>query len=118
MSTQMGTSGNLPFYFYFWVYFILFYFTLFYFTLLCFVYISSLFDLSVYIFFIFFSFFLFLFLSFSFSFSFLLFLLSSMVIYYKNALSRFRTCDPGVISTMLYRLSYESLSSVIDTRCI
>ena len=28
----------------------------------------------------------------------------------KNALSRFRTCDPGVISTMLYRLSYESLT--------
>ena len=27
----------------------------------------------------------------------------------KSALGRSRTCDPGVISTMLYRLSYESL---------
>ena len=30
----------------------------------------------------------------------------------KNALGRSRTCDPGVISTMLYRLSYESLHSI------
>ena len=36
--------------------------------------------------------------------------LSSLCCDIKNALSRFRTCDPGVISTMLYRLSYESLT--------
>ena len=35
---------------------------------------------------------------------------SSLCCDIKNALSRFRTCDPGVISTMLYRLSYESLT--------
>ena len=49
-------------------------------------------------------------------FSFLLFLFFSSLVFsslccdIKNALSRFRTCDPGVISTMLYRLSYESLT--------
>ena len=44
-------------------------------------------------------------------FSFLLCILfSSLCCDIKNALSRFRTCDPGVISTMLYRLSYESLT--------
>ena len=49
-------------------------------------------------------------------FSFLLFsslyslLFSSLCCDIKNALSRFRPCDPGVISTMLYRLSYESLT--------
>ena len=37
-------------------------------------------------------------------------LFSSLCCDIKNALSRFRTCDPGVISTMLYRLSYESLT--------
>ena len=37
-------------------------------------------------------------------------LFSSLWCDIKNALSRFRTCDPGVISTMLYRLSYESLT--------
>ena len=49
-------------------------------------------------------------------FSFLLCILLSSLLFsllycdIKNALSRFRTCDPGVISTMLYRLSYESLT--------
>ena len=49
-------------------------------------------------------------------FCFLLFLFFSSLVFsslccdIKNALSRFRTCDPGVISTMLYRLSYESLT--------
>ena len=49
-------------------------------------------------------------------FSYLLCILLSCILFsllycdIKNALSRFRTCDPGVISTMLYRLSYESLT--------
>ena len=35
---------------------------------------------------------------------------------YKNAPGRSRTCDPGVISTMLYRLSYESLHYTTEER--
>ena len=35
---------------------------------------------------------------------------------YKNAPGRSRTCDPGVISTMLYRLSYESLHYIRGKR--
>ena len=60
MSTQMGTSGNLPFYFYFWVYFILFYFILPYFTLLYFVlfiFLLCLICLFIFSFSLFFSFF-------------------------------------------------------------
>ena len=52
----------------------------------------------------------FCFVFFSFLFFFCILLFSLLYCDIKNALSRFRTCDPGVISTMLYRLSYESLT--------